>query len=206
MICFQRELSSIPTMHITKGGVIGYLLRRITHVASILIPVCYYNFDGLFKPIAHFINVEQLILAVLIIMMMLESLRLRHSWKLIGQRNYETYSLSGFVWSLCGSFLVVLTLKQPGLAFAIIVSYSMGDPLMGEMRRAHFRPTTVIVIALSVITIIWLIFMSYYNLPLWFAFIMPALSIAAEWPKLSWIDDNALMQLVPLVVVWLMGV
>ena len=39
--------------------------------------------------------------------------------------------------------------------------------------------------------------------PLWLAPIMAPLCVAAEWPRLRWIDDNATILLIPLTAILL---
>lgn len=196
----------ISITYTAKGGFGGHILRRLTHIASILIPVIYYYFDVLLKPISGIMTANQLILGLLILIMILESLRLRYAWTLIGQRAYENHHISGFAWSICTSFLVVLTVKNASLAFPIIIAFAIGDPLMGELRQAQCKPYYVIFTAVVVIALIWQIFIKYYNLPWWLVLIMPPITVAAEWPRLRWIDDNALMQLVPLAFIWFLPI
>lgn len=38
----------------------------------------------------------------------------------------------------------------------------------------------------------------FCNTPLWMAAVMAPLTVAAEWPRLRYIDDNATMILIPL--------
>lgn len=196
----------IATTHTPKGGFGGHLLRRLTHIASILIPLFYYYYEQLLTPLSQILDVNQLILIILIVIMILESLRLHNGWTLIGQRAYENHHISGFAWSLCTSFLVVLTAGSLPLGFAIIVAYAIGDPLIGELRQRQISTFKVVFISLTAIAIVWLSFVYSFHLSWWLVLIIPPITVAAEWPQLRWIDDNALMQLVPLLVVWILRI
>ncbi len=58
------------------GGLSGHILRRITHVSIILIPILFY---GKGKEIASFFNLEpnQLVISVCLIFMIFEFIRLK---------------------------------------------------------------------------------------------------------------------------------
>lgn len=200
---------AVKSKYIGKGGIGGYLLRRSMHVSSIIIPIAYYYYNQLPASICILESLK-IIVIILILAMVSESLRLKHSWLIVGQRGYEYEHVSGFTWSICCSFLVVMTLGNEALALAIIVSFALGDPLMGEMRRMGFRPWQVVIVVWVVITAIWQGCILYYQIPFWWLLlIMPPITVVAELPKLRWIDDNAVMQLVPLAVIkllFMMGV
>jgi len=132
----------------------------------------------------------------------LEAWRLCTGWIAFGQRSREARQISSFSWGLMSIFLVLLF--APGKAFAIpiIISCALGDPLLGELRRLRIAKLWVALIGLVFIAGLWAVSTYYLGTPLWWAFVMGPFIVLCEWPNLSWIDDNAMMQLLPLLLVW----
>jgi hypothetical protein len=182
------------------GGRAAHLVRRLIHLSSILLLWLYYQFGA---NIARFfgLSLAQLIWLCLALVMALEALRLAGGWVVFGQRNYETERISAFTWGVIGMGLVLLFAPGREFAIPIICAYAIGDPLLGELRRSHLSRTVVIILGILVLALIWWLAHIWLNTPLWLVFIMPPLTLAAEWPCLHWIDDNALMQLIPLAVI-----
>lgn len=96
---------------------------------------------------------------------------------------------------------LVILFTTPKFAIPIITAYAIGDPLLGELRETSLSKIWIAVIGVAVITGIWCFCSVWLGTPLWLAFIMGPITVAAEWPCLKWIDDNALMQLVPLLII-----
>src|SRR5262249_4469210 len=149
------------------------------------------------------ISLSQLVWACLAVILLLEALRLYQGWTVFGQRHYEQNHLSAFAWGAIGMALVLLFAPGKQFAIPIIAAYAIGDPVLGELRRAAVHTIVVVAIGICVISSIWWLAHIKLGTPLWLAFLMGPLTVAAEWPCLRWIDDNALTQLVPLIVVTL---
>ena len=71
------------------------------------------------------------------------------------------------------------------------------------MRLRYMDPRWVMMVGALLVLAIWLGCAFYFGIPYWLAFIIAPITILAEWPTFSWIDDNALMMLVPLAAVLL---
>ena len=69
---------------------------------------------------------------------------------------------------------------------------------MGELRRANWSSKYVIVIAYIGTILIWVSCHYFLGTPLFIAPFIAAIVVASEWPRLTWIDDNATMLLIPL--------
>ncbi len=184
----------------SRGGLAAHILRRVVHLASILILWIYYQYGAV---IAHALGLRlpQLIWLCLSIILILEALRLWQGWTVFGQRQYEQKRLSAFAWGAIGMALVLLFAPGKQFAIPIICAYAIGDPLLGELRGAKLAKIWVVLIGVIVISGIWWLAHLWLGTPLWLALIMGPLTVAAEWPCLNWIDDNALMQLIPLLVI-----
>lgn len=183
-----------------KGKKEGHCLRRLFHLSSIFIPFFYYQYSSFYSNYVLLPAPSNILLILLILIFLLESLRLRYGWVVIGQRSYEKTQISGFTWGFSFSFLTLLIAKSPAIAFAIIGSYAIVDPLIGEMRRLSCSFLSQYFSGWMVVTVIWLIATVIGHLSIWCAIIIPPFTIAAEKAWLAWLDDNALTQLVPLII------
>ncbi len=129
----------------------------------------------------------------------LEWLRLYFGLQLFGQRPYETTQISALMWGTFGVCLV-LWLAPAVFAVPLIAACALGDPLLGELRR-HTSLSALKIAGLGVIAIavIWAICANQLGISYWFIGLAP-ITVLAEWPNFRSIDDNALMLLVPLLL------
>ena len=98
--------------------------------------------------------------------------------------------------------MVFLTLSEyPELVWPLILSLSLGDPFLGELRRRNINPKNVFIFGTSFVALIWISCYISVDTKPWLALIMAPICVAAEWPRLRWIDDNATMLLIPLSVI-----
>ena len=88
--------------------------------------------------------------------------------------------------------------EYPELVWPLILSLSLGDPFLGELRRKGLDSRRVFIIGSIFISLIWVGTWHFVETPILFALLMGPLCVAAEWPRLRWIDDNATMLLIPL--------
>ena len=56
-------------------------------------------------------------------------------WTIVGQRSYEAKQVSALAWGALGVGMVFLLTPEPEYAYPLILSLSLGDPLLGELRR-----------------------------------------------------------------------
>ncbi|MCB1827000.1 MAG: hypothetical protein KDH94_01150 [Coxiellaceae bacterium] len=173
----------------TKGGWLGHWIRRAIHISMVLVPWIYY----------HFALPRNLIWILLGLIILLEAVRLAFRFQAFGQRSHEARKISSFAWGGASLFLVLLFAPKM-FAYPIIASCAFGDPLLGELRRFNWRPIWVAIVGVIVVMLVWLVAWYWLATPWWWCCIMGPLIVAAEWPNLRWIDDNAMMQLLPLLL------
>jgi len=182
----------------TKGGVMGHVVRRFIHLGIILIPFVYYDW---ILPAFSIFHAHLLILIIMFIVTMAELIRLHCRFVFFAQRAYEATHFSSFAWTLLSSGVVLLFSPAQSFSIAILVSCALIDPLLGELKPKLGKTIVLFLIGVVAVTFIWIMCALHNEIPLWLAFVMGPITIAAEWPTFRWIDDNALMILVPLAVV-----
>lgn len=182
------------------GGFAAHLLRRMVHIGSLLVLWLYYQYG---KTVASFFGLPLSLLIWLVLgcVLILEVLRLRERWTIFGQRQYERTRISAFTWGAVGMALVLLFAPGKQFAIPIITGYALGDPLLGELRRTTMPRMAVVLLGLIALGGVWGLAHIWLGTPLWLIFLMPPITLAAEWPCFTWIDDNALMQLIPLAII-----
>jgi len=161
---------------------------------------------------------------IILVQIIVEAIRIRFGIIIFGQREYERNQVCAQAWGLI-SMCVVLMLAYPRafsidpvftdtpstdrkdsqtfacyaqLAMPIIWGLGFGDPLIGELKRFGVGLKARSAIAIAVLMFVYLMTFLWCGTPFWLMFILPPIAVAAEYPKLSYIDDNAMMLLVPL--------
>ena len=194
----QVELTN--PVELSVGGMSGHILRRVIHLAMSFLPFLYFEFgDDVASAVS--LNLEQVVSAVILIAVLGESLRLRMGWTIVGQRSYEAKQVSALAWGALGVGLVFLLAPHPAYAYPLILSLSLGDPLLGELRRKGVSTNSVIWAGTIGIALIWVFCALWVDTPWLLVALMAPICVAAEWPRLRYIDDNATMLLIPLAVV-----
>lgn len=185
------------------GGLRGHIVRRITHISMMVIPFLYYwngtNISNFFFELEP----KQFVSIVAFIFVLIEIVRLRMGFVVFGQRDYESEQISAFFWGGFSVCLVLIISPEVGIqnsafGFPLILGLTLVDPLMGELRRANWSTRNVIVIAYIGTISIWIFCHYILDTPLFIAPFIAAIVVASEWPRLTWIDDNATMLLIPL--------
>ena len=194
----QVELTN--PIELSIGGVSGHLLRRGIHLAMSFLPFLYFEFG---EDVADMVSLtlEQVVSCVILLAIFGEALRLRMGWTVVGQRSYEAKQVSALAWGALGVGMVFLLTPDPAYAYPLILSLSLGDPLLGELRRKGSSTQTVILAGVLGIAVIWAGCAYLVETPWLFVPLMAPICVAAEWPRLRYIDDNATMLLIPLAVV-----
>lgn len=194
----QVELTN--PVELSIGGLSGHLLRRGIHLAMSLLPFLYFEFG---EDVADWfsLDLEQVVSAVILIAVAGETLRLRMGWTIVGQRSYEAKQVSALAWGALGVGMVFLLAPDEAYAYPLILSLSLGDPLLGELRRKGVSTKTVILAGTVGIAAIWAFCAYSFATPWLLVPLMAPICVAAEWPRLRYIDDNATMLLIPLAVV-----
>ncbi|MGB2340327.1 MAG: hypothetical protein ACPIBN_04630 [Candidatus Poseidoniaceae archaeon] len=194
----QVELTN--PIELSVGGVSGHLLRRGIHLAMSFLPFLYFEFG---EDVADMVSLtlEQVVSCVILLAIFGEALRLRMGLTVVGQRSYEAKQVSALAWGALGVGMVFLLTPDPAYAYPLILSLSLGDPLLGELRRKGSSTQTVILAGVLGIAVIWAGCAYLVETPWLFVPLMAPICVAAEWPRLRYIDDNATMLLIPLAVV-----
>ena len=194
----QVELTN--PIELSVGGVSGHLLRRGIHLAMSFLPFLYFEFG---EDVADMVSLtlEQVVSCVILLAVFGEALRLRMGLTVVGQRSYEAKQVSALAWGALGVGMVFLLTPDPAYAYPLILSLSLGDPLLGELRRKGSSTQTVILAGVIGIAVIWAGCAYLVETPWLFVPLMAPICVAAEWPRLRYIDDNATMLLIPLALV-----
>lgn len=182
------------------GGMSGHVLRRVIHLSMSFIPVLYFEF-GEATADAVSLSLSQFVSVVILVAIVGEALRLKFGVTIIGQRAYEAKQVSALAWGAVAVGMVLLLVPEKEYAYPLILSLSLGDPLLGEMRRKDFSVSTVIWAGSLGIASIWACCAIWVETPWPLVALMGPMCVAAEWPRLRYIDDNATMLLIPLAFV-----
>ncbi len=194
----------------TIGGKNGHIFRRLFHIGMVILPLIYYWHgvkiaESISNILGLSISLENILAFILIIIAIGEIIRLSMGITIFGQRVYEAKQISALAWGGVSVCFCLLLAPQGGykgayIGLPIIVTISLIDPFLGEMRKYLTSTKLIVGMALIATGIIWAVSTIILETPFWFAFIMPPLAIASEWPSLKYIDDNATMILIPLFV------
>ena len=189
------------------GGLKAHILRRMFHLSMAFIPWIFYEY-GDDIGVEWSISKERFASLVIMIIIIGELIRLKLGFVVFGQRQYEANQVSALAWGGFSVGLVLLMFEEAKYGYPLIFSLTFIDPLLGEARRMGFDKTKVNIIGIAGAAIIWIICWYLVGTPLLLAVIMAPLVVAAESPRLKWIDDNATMLLIPaaallIISVWL---
>ena len=192
-----------PVDH-SVGGVKGHLFRRAFHLAMSAIPFVYFEYGEKISDIFG-LEVSQFVSAATILLIVIEAIRLKLGFTIFGQRDYEAKQVSALAWGGIAIGLTLIALPDnPEFIWPLVLSLSLGDPFLGELRRKGIESRNVVIIGSMFIALIWLASWNFVDTPIILVAIMGPICVAAEWPRLRWIDDNATMLLIPLFTVLLL--
>ena len=187
-----------PVDH-SVGGMGGHVLRRSIHLAIAGIPWLYFT-QG--ESISELFSIEpvQLVSLVVVALVVFEAFRLKIGFTVFGQRDYEAKQVSALAWGGVAIGIALLALREPEYAYPLIVSLALGDPILGELRRKEFDIKIVVGVATLALFVVWISYAIIFDSSLIIAILLPGVCVAAEWPRLRWIDDNATMIFIPLML------
>jgi len=186
----------------TVGGWAGHLVRRLIHIGMLLVPWLFYQY-GIEISAFFDLTPNGLLLVLLVLVVLLEMIRLLLGIRIFGQRQHEARQISSFAWGGV-SLLLVLLFAPQAFAYPIIASCALTDPLIGELRRFQISSWTILLSSILLVVAIWLLAWHWFGTPWWWAIIMSPVIVVAERIQLNWLDDNATMQLIPLLLVLLL--
>ena len=191
----QVELTN--PVDLSVGGMRGHVFRRSIHVGMAIVPWAYFS-HGEAVANAASLSLPQLVAALMLALLCAEAIRLRLGITIFGQRDYEATQLSALMWGSISLGFVFLLVPDEAYAWPLVLSLALGDPLMGEMRRKGWNDRKVMMAATGFLIIIWLLCSWQFGTPMWMAFVLAPIAMISEWPRLTYIDDNATMLLIPL--------
>lgn len=193
----QDDKVSVRHYYKTQGGFRGHIVRRLIHISIALVPIIYYQFE---LPQTLGVKPLWLLLPILFLILLLDIIRICFGFTSFGQREHEKKQLSSFAWGTIGVIAVLLLLpKQFGIP--IIWACAFVDPLMGELRSVGMKKLWVAGAGLIGVAFIWWVASYWLGIHYGWLFFMAPITVLAEWPSLKWIDDNALMMLMPTIII-----
>jgi hypothetical protein len=148
-------------------------------------------------------NRELILVAMLVLVLVVEAIRLTFKPQILGMRGYESTRMSAFSWVAIGMTIAFLFFPLEYAAPALI---GMGwvDPLCGELRRVDSRlyPALPLVVyfLIAFLTMSYLIGINVQVLVA--SLVATVLAISIEKPRLKHLDDDFLMLVVPLIGIW----
>ncbi len=188
------------------GGDFGHVIRRITHVSMVIIPLLYYSYGN---TIAAFLslNPQEFVSLVCLSIILVEGIRLKMGVVVIGQREYESNQISALAWgtlSVSIALLISPTMGNTGFEAGlfgtpIIFGLCIVDPVMGEVKRRTEGLRTAIVFGLLASYVVWFGCWHLVGTPLLASVLLAPLTVVGELPKTKSIDDNATMVFFPLI-------
>ena len=193
----SEQVEMTNPVDLSVGGMYGHIFRRIFHISMFLIPIAYFEVGESFSESLG-LTLPEVVSTVILIAIFGEALRLKFSFTIFGQREYEANQVSALAWGGLAIGMVLLLVPVKEYAYPLILSLAFGDPFMGEIRRRGAETKQVIISSIVFISVIWLVCWYLFCIPWWLAFIFAPICAFAEMPRLRYIDDNATMLLIPL--------
>lgn len=194
--------------HPTEGGTLGHIFRRLIHLSIAIIPIVYYSLAGPFLHLFGF-SPHYVIWVLMVCSIVFEVWRLRAGFILPGHRHHERHYPASFFWgtlSICLVLLFVPGGTPDGEAFAVPIIWgcAFGDPIIGELRSRDYSAYFVAPIGMLVILLVWWFAAYWFGISWWWGVVMAPLTVAVEWPKIPYIDDNMTMLIAPLALILLL--
>lgn len=184
-----------------------HVIRRFIHINQVWYPILFYYFLNRFPNNQDRIYI--VVAGITALILVLEIIRLFLKLKIFGQRDHEKEHISSFAWAALAMSLVFFFCPQIGIAGAalglpLIWSMALIDPVIGEMRIRKYNTWAIGLMGLILTYFIWLASSIVLKTPWFFATILPPIIIFSESIRSRWIDDNALMLLLPLAVIYIL--
>ena len=197
----QVELTN--PVELSVGGMKGHLFRRSIHLGMSFLPLIYFEWGNSVSDSLG-LTLPQFVSTMVFLLFAAEATRLKFGITIYGQREYEARQISALGWGAFGIGLVFLLAPTKEYIWPLILSLSLGDPFLGEMRRKGMDTSNVILSSTLFLFVVWVACWHFVQTPFWLAFLFAPLCVASEWPRLRYIDDNATMVLIPLGMILLL--
>jgi len=187
-----------------EGG--DRVARRITHGLGALLLIYYVLPDVLFFVIPK----EGLLIAALAAAWIIEGLRHAYRFQLPMIRPYEDRRIASFAFYATALAGAVLLFPEP-IAAAVILGTALVDPIAGELRLS--TAYRWLYPALPFVVYAALAFVALSGIGGWpshaaaaLALLAAAIALAAEYPKVPWVDDDLAMTFAPAIALYVLGV
>ena len=197
----QVELTN--PVELSVGGMKGHLFRRSIHLGMSFLPLIYFEWGNSVSDSLG-LTLPQFVSTMVFLLFAAEATRLKFGITIYGQREYEARQISALGWGAFGIGLVFLLAPTKEYIWPLILSLSLGDPFLGEMRRKGMDTRNVILSSTLFLFVVWVACWHFVQTQFWLAFLFAPLCVASEWPRLRYIDDNATMVLIPLGMILLL--
>jgi len=182
------------------------IARRITHCLGALLLVYFVLPEDFFVVAPK----DVIVLAALAAACVLEGLRHAIGFDLPMIRPYEEHRVASFVFYSIALAGAVLLFPVP-IAAAVILGTALVDPIAGELRlSARHRSwyPALPFVAYSVLAFVGLSLIGGWPIG-WgvvLALVAAGVGLAAEYPKIPWVDDDLAMTFAPALVLFGLGV
>lgn len=197
----MSDFATQPEQH-TVGGGLGHWLRRTIHVAMILAPVLYYHWGAAIGAFFH-APIQIVMLGLVGLIAIVDIVRIAFGAVFFAQRDHEAHQIASLTWGAIAVAVVLLFAPGRATGIPIIVSCALADPALGELRRRVSHAWVSVVVGVLLVASIWWVCALWWPTPWWYPMLLAPVTILGEWPCFHWIDDNALMQFLPLLLVLL---
>ena len=182
----------------------GHIARRLFHLSAPIVLIYYFIPDDFL-----IIGREKLLIVVFSLIMFSEISRLIRKKVYFGMREYEANQISAYGWATIGVFISIMFFPQL-FVIPAITGIGWTDPLIGEMNKRKMKGYPMI----PLIVYFLITFFSFFlfaeplgyemeiSLMAILAVVGAVVAIAVEKPRIKQIDDDFLMMVVPLFVVY----
>jgi hypothetical protein len=180
--------------------------RRIMHMGGSAVLLYYVIPDGFFVVVPKL----DVLLAALLAVLVIEGLRRLFHLELPTIRPYEARRIGSYVFYSIALVGAVVLFPEP-IGAAVVLGTAFVDPLAGELRAstAYRRLYPAVPLAAYVV----LAFTGLAGIGHWpwpdavgLAVIGALVGVAAERPKIVWVDDDLAMTFLPAIALYLVGV
>lgn len=173
----------------------GFVARKAVHLSAPLFLVYYMLPSPLWQDGP---TREAGLLVAFSLTMAFELSRLVMGFRVPGMRDYEAQQISAGAWAAIALTLALLFFPLE-LTAPIIIGMAFVDPLIGLVRRTRWFPWLPYALHLAIMLGVLSLF---FPLTLWIIMVSMAISaiaIAAESIRTSYVDDDFLMIVLPLI-------
>jgi len=182
------------------------LWRRIVHAVGATVLLYYVVPNNFFVVVPK----EEVLLGALAAAVVLEVLRHAVGLQLPTIRPYEEHRIASFVFYAIALAGAILLFPQP-IAVAVVLGTAFVDPIAGGLRESERARRLYPYLPFAVYSGLAFVGLSLLGgwstlLAVPLAFLAAGVGLAAEYPKIPWVDDDLAMTFAPALVLYGVGV